>query len=148
MIVGTPLSKAEIHELLSKEKTCWLATISPNGEPHLIPIHFGFFEGNVHIIFVNKRAKSVRNIERCPKVCVGINVGEKAGEIKCVLIHGKARIIKNLEILRKAHSKILIKYLPSEKEAQDFLQKLIASGAIKKRALAVIAPKKIISWKL
>jgi hypothetical protein len=148
MMVGTPLSKAEVHELLAKEKTCWLATITPKGEPHLIPIHFGFFDGNVHIIFVNKKAKSVRNIKSNPNVCFGINVGERAGEIKCVLIHGKAKIIDKLETLRKAHLKILTKYSPSEKDAENFLQKLIASGAIKKRALVIIAPEKTISWKL
>jgi len=147
-MVGTPLSETEIHELLSEEKTCWLATVSQNGGPHLIPIHFGFFDGNVHIIFVNKRAKSVRNIERHPNVCVGINVGERAGEIKCTLIYGKAKIINNIEMLKKAYSKILKKYLSSEKEAEGFLQKLITSGAIRKRALVVIAPEKTISWKL
>lgn len=147
-MVGTPLSEAEIRELLAREKTCWLATVSPEEEPHLIPIHFDFFDGNVHIVFVNKRARSVRNIESHPSVCVGINVGERAGEIKCVLIYGKARIINNLEMLKEAHSKILTKYLPSEKEAEDYFQKLIASGAIKKRALVVIAPEKTVSWKL
>jgi hypothetical protein len=147
-MVGTPLSEAEIRELLVEEKTCWLATISPKGEPHLIPIHFGFFDGNVHIIFVSKESKSVRNIEGNPSVCFGINVGERAGEIKCVLIHGKAKIIDDSEMLRKAHFKILTKYLPSRKEAEDVLQKLMASGAIKKRALVVIAPEKTISWKL
>lgn len=147
-MIGTPLSEAEIRELLVEEKTCWLSTISPKGEPHLIPIHFGFFDGNVHIMFVNKRAKSVRNIESNPSVCFGINIGERAGEIKCVLIHGKAKIIDNPEMSRKAYLKILTKYLPSGKEAEDVLQKLIASGAIRKRVLGVIAPEKTISWKL
>jgi hypothetical protein len=31
-MVGTPLSEEEIRELLIKEKTCWLATVSPKGE--------------------------------------------------------------------------------------------------------------------
>jgi len=147
-MTGTPLTEAEIHKLLVQEKTCWLATISTKGEPHLIPIHFGYFDGNVHIIFVDKRAKSVRNIESNPSVCFGINVGERAREIECVLIHGKAKVINNLTLLRKAYSKILRKYLPSEKEANNFLRKLTVSNAIRKRALVVITPEKTISWKL
>jgi len=148
MVVGTPLSEEEIRELLVKEKTCWLATISVRREPHLIPIHFGFFNGVVHIIFVNNKAKSIRNIENNPRVCFGINVGERAGEIKCVLIYGKADIIDNIDTLKKAYLKILTKYLPSKKEAEEFLQRLVNSGAITKRALVVIKPQKIISWKL
>jgi len=147
-MVDTPLAEAEIRELLVKEKTCWLATVSSNGEPHLIPIHFGFFDGKLHLIFVNKRARSMRNIESHPSVSIGINVGERAGEIKCVLIHGKAKIINNHERLSKAYPKILKKYLPSEKEAKDFLEKLTVSGAIRKRALVVVSPEKTISWKL
>jgi nitroimidazol reductase NimA-like FMN-containing flavoprotein (pyridoxamine 5'-phosphate oxidase superfamily) len=148
MIVGTPLTEAEIHKLLVEEKTCWLATISPNGEPHLIPIQFGFFDGNVHMIFMKRRAKSVRNVESCPSVCVGINVGERPGEIKCVLIHGKAKVIRNLQMLRDAYSKILRKYLGSQNEADGFLNELETSGKIRRRALMVTVPEKIISWKL
>jgi len=147
-MVGTPLSQKEIHELLVREKTCWLATVSPKGEPHLIPMHFVFFDGNVHLIFVSSASKSVRNIERNPSVCFGINVGERAGEIKCVLIHGKAKIINDINLLKRAHRKILTKYLPSKKEGEEFLQKLIVSGAIEKRTLVTIKSEKIVSWKL
>jgi len=148
VMVGTPLSEVEIHELLVKEKTCWLATVSAKGEPCLIPIHFGFFDGNVHIIFVSNKSKSVRNIENNPKVCFGINVGWKAGEIRCVLIHGKAEIIDEIDALKKAHLRIFTKYLPSEKDAEEFLQKLMTSGAMAKRTLVVIKPRRIISWRL
>jgi len=147
-MVGTPLSRKEIHELLVKEKTCWLATVSPKGKPHLIPIHFGFFDGNVNLIFVSRASKSVRNIIRNPSVCFGINVGERAGEIKCVLIQGKAKIINDINLLKRAHRKILAKYLPSKKEGEEFLQKLIASGTIKKRTLVTIESEKVVSWKL
>jgi len=147
-MVGTPLSAEEIGELLVKEKTCWLATVTPKGKPHLIPIHFGFFEGKVHIVFVSNKSKSVRNIENNPNVCFGINVGERAGKIKCVLIMGRAEIIEKIDVLENAHLKILPKYLPSKKEAEEFLQKLIASCAIRERTLVVIAPERTLSWKL
>jgi len=147
-MVGIPLSEEEIRELLVKEKTCWLATIAPKGKPHLIPITFGFFDDKVHIIFVGNKSKSIRNIENNPNVCFGINIGYRAGEIKCVLIRGKARLIDKIDVLKKAHLKILTKYLSSKKEAERFLQKLIASGAIRKRVLLVIEPEKTISWKL
>ena len=147
-MVGVPLSKEEIHELLLKEKTCWLATATPKGQPHVIPINFGFFDGNVQVIFVDGKSKSVRNMKNNPRVCFGINVGERAGQIKCVLIHGRAELIDDIDALKQAHLKILPKYLPSKREAEDQLQKLTLSGAITKRILVVIKPLKIISWKL
>jgi nitroimidazol reductase NimA-like FMN-containing flavoprotein (pyridoxamine 5'-phosphate oxidase superfamily) len=147
-MVGIPLSKEEIRELLANEKTCWLGTISPKGEPHLIPIHFRFFDDRVHIIFVSSKSKSIRNIENNPSVCFGINVGEKTGEIKCVLINGKAKVTNNINLLKRAYRKILTKYLPSKKEGEEFLQKLIVSGAIAKRTLVVIKSEKVVSWKL
>jgi len=147
-MVGIPLSEEEIRELLVKEKTCWLATVTSKKEPHLIPIHFGFFDGKVHIIFVNKKSKSVRNIRNNPNVCFGINVGARAGEIRCVLIRGKAEIIDEIDVLREAYLRILTKYLPSKKDSEEFLQKITVSGALTKRTLVVIKPQKIISWKL
>jgi len=147
-MVGIPLTKEEAEELLVKEKICWLATASPKGQPHVIPINFGFFDGQVHIIFVSNKAKSVRNIEKNPKVCFGINVGWRKGEIRCVLVHGRAELISDVDVLKQAHLKILPKYLSSIKEAKDFLQELIASGGIAKRTLVVIKPEKTSSWKI
>jgi nitroimidazol reductase NimA-like FMN-containing flavoprotein (pyridoxamine 5'-phosphate oxidase superfamily) len=147
-MVGTPLSTDEIHRLLAEEKIGWLATVSPKGQPHAIPINFGFFNDIVHIIFVDDKSRSVRNIRNNERVSLGINVGEKQGEIKCVLIRGKAELWHDIDALKQAHLKILPKYLPSEKEAENFLQKLVSSGAITKRILVTIKPEKIISWKL
>ena len=148
MKVGTPLTEIEIRELLVKEKTGWLATISPKKEPHLIPIHFGFFDDKVHIVFVYKTTKSLGYIQNNLSVCFGINVGEKAGEIRCVLICGKGKVIDNIDILKRAYLKILTKYSSSKEEAEIILQKSIASGTITKRTLVVIEPEKVISWKL
>jgi len=102
----------------------------------------------VHIIFVGKKAKSVKNMEKNPKVCFGINAGWKKGEIRCVLIHGRAELIGDIDALKQAHLEILPKYLSSIKEANDFLQELIASGEIAKRTLVVIKPEKTSSWKI
>lgn len=147
-MVGASLSEDEIRELLVNEKICWLATITPKEKPHLIPIYFGFLNGKINIIFVNKKSRSIRNIENNPNVCFGINIGYKQGEVKCVLVHGKAEIIDEIRVLKKAHLGILTKYLPSRKEAEETLQKLIASGAIRKRVLVVIPLEKTLSWRL
>lgn len=127
-MVGRPLTEEEIRELLVKEKICWLATISSKGEPHLIPIYFGVFDGNVHMVFVSGKSETVRNIENNPIVCFGINVGWKAGEIRCVLIRGKAEIVDDIDVLKKANLEILTKYSSSKKEAEELVQKLTASG--------------------
>jgi len=146
--VGTPLNEVEIRELLANEKTGWLATVSPEKKPHLIPIHYGFFEGKVHVVFVHKQNVSLRYIRNDGSVCFGVNVGEGAGEIKCVLIHGKGRIVENSGVLSSAYLKILTKYLPSKEDAESFLRKLMSSRAIVQRTLVVIEPEKMISWKL
>jgi nitroimidazol reductase NimA-like FMN-containing flavoprotein (pyridoxamine 5'-phosphate oxidase superfamily) len=146
--VGTPLAENEIRELLVKEKTGWLATVTSKKEPHLIPIHFGFFDDKVHIVFVYKTTKSLRYIRNNPSVCFGINVGERASEIRCVLIRGKGKVIDNVDLLKNVYLKILTKYSSSKEEAETILQKSTASGTITKRTLVVIKPEKIISWKL
>jgi len=109
---------------------------------------FRVFDGQVHIIFVSNKAKSVRNIEKNPKVCFGINVEWRQGEIRCVLIRGRAELINDVDVLRQAHLKILPKYLSSIKEAENFLQKLVASGEIGKRTLVIIRPEITSSWKI
>lgn len=146
--VGTSLNEKEIRELLTEEKTGWLATVSPEKRPHLIPIHFGFFDGKVHVVFVHKSSKSLRYIQNNSSICFGVNVGEKEGEIKCVLILGKGGVVDDNVAFTNAYLKILTKYLSSKDEAEAFFQKLTSSQAIAKRTLVVIKPEKTISWKL
>ena len=102
----------------------------------------------MYVVFVYKGTKSLRYIRNNPSVCFGINVGERAGEIKCVLLRGKGKIVDDIDVMKKIYLKILTKYLPSKQEAEAFLQKLTITGIVAKRTLVVIKPVKILAWKL
>ena len=55
-----------------------VATVTPEGGPHVVPVHPCWFEGRLYAL-VGPRSKKMRNIARNPEVCVHWQVGEASG---------------------------------------------------------------------
>lgn len=77
----------QVERRLQKDKNLWLATVRPDGRPHLAPIWFVWVD---HKIFVCTGAESVkaRNIRRNPHVTASLENGNQP-----VVIEGQAQPI-------------------------------------------------------
>ncbi len=72
-------------ERLTREANIWLATVRPDGRPHLIPIWFAWHDGKVWISTLE--SQKVRNIRREPRVTVSLEDG-----VSPVILEGTAAI--------------------------------------------------------
>lgn len=79
----------QVERRLQKEPNLWLATVRPNGAPHLAPIWFVWVDQK---IFVCTGAESVkaRNIRRNSHVTASLESGDRP-----VVIEGGARPIES-----------------------------------------------------
>ena len=57
---------------------CHVATVTPEGEPHVVPVHPAWFEGKVYAL-VGPTSRKMRNIAANPAVCLHWQVGEDTG---------------------------------------------------------------------
>lgn len=73
---------------LETSRNLWLATVRPNGSPHLVPIWFVWLEGKAYICTSADSVKT-RNIRTNPQVAFAL---EDANDP--VLIQGTARILE------------------------------------------------------
>ena len=55
-----------------------IATVTPTGEPHVVPVHPAWFEGRVYAL-VTPDSKKMRNLAVNPSVCLHWQVSEATG---------------------------------------------------------------------
>ncbi len=75
-----------------------LTTVGPDGYPHAVPL--GYYRDGDEL-FVNARGTRLANIRKHPQVALLLESGEKAAELRGLLIEGDARLVEEpVEALR------------------------------------------------
>ena len=72
-----------------------LATVTPDGDPHVVPIHVDWHNGHLYSMVGLSGAKS-RNITANPAVCLHYQV-EEATNWDSLIVWGRARLLDAIE---------------------------------------------------
>jgi nitroimidazol reductase NimA-like FMN-containing flavoprotein (pyridoxamine 5'-phosphate oxidase superfamily) len=131
------MSEAEQAEFLGAHRKAALATIDPDGYPHLVAMTYGVKDGAFYMTSYAK-AQKVLNIKRNPKVGLMIEAGGGYAELKGVMVRGICDIIEGEDAVREAWAIISgASNTPRRKETND-------SAA--KRVVLKITPLRIVTW--
>ena len=109
-------------EFLRKQKILHLATISKDGNPHIIPVWY-LYSGKKIYIGTNTKTEKAKNIKLHKKVSFCVDVGIHAPKIFGVMGKGHARLITNKTKVSKMAEKILLRYFKTlnKKSAKEIL---------------------------
>lgn len=78
----------ELDELMASQRTCRVATVSPGGEPHVVPLWFVWMDGTLYFNNLN-RSRRTRDIESGSRVAVCVDAGEQYGELNGAVFYGR-----------------------------------------------------------
>lgn len=73
---------------LQTAQNMWLATVRPDGRPHLIPIWFGVHEGKWYFV-TDPNSVKARNLQQNPRVAMSLEDGTNP-----VVVEGLARQVQ------------------------------------------------------
>jgi nitroimidazol reductase NimA-like FMN-containing flavoprotein (pyridoxamine 5'-phosphate oxidase superfamily) len=130
------LTEAEQAAFLQENGKAALATIDPDGFPHIVAMGYFFADGAFYMTSYAK-AQKVLNIRRNPKVGLMVETGDAYAELRGIMVRGFCEIIEDSETVRAA------------------MQRRRAAGArapsggvdsAAKRVLLKVMPHKIASW--
>lgn len=117
------LTLEQVDTLLYKAEVGRLGTISEDGYPYVISMHFIYHDGKIYMHGLPKGQK-IDNINRNSKVCFEIDellglltesvtiACDTEAEYNSVIIVGTATIVKDIELKRKVLDKIVEKFTP------------------------------------
>ena len=87
------MSDDEIAAFLEQSRTATMATIGPNGLPHLVAMWYGLIDGKLY--FETKaKAQKVVNLRRDPGSSCSVEAGLSYDQLRGVSIEGTATIIE------------------------------------------------------
>jgi PPOX class probable F420-dependent enzyme len=85
------MTDAEVAEFLDEERTLQVATIGPDGAPHLVPMFFAVIDGRI-AMWTYAKSQKAANLGRDPRVTCLVETGDHYGELRGVSITGTAEI--------------------------------------------------------
>jgi len=88
------MSDDEIATFLEQSRTATMATIGPNGMPHLVAMWYGLIDGRIYFETKGKSQK-VQNLRRDPRIVVSVEAGDTYDQLRGVSIEGTAVLIED-----------------------------------------------------
>jgi PPOX class probable F420-dependent enzyme len=92
------MSEAEITDFVTRSRTGTMATIGPDGQPHLVAMWYGIVDGDIWIETKTKSQKAV-NLRRDPRVSFLIEDGMTYDTLRGVSFEGVAQIVDDPDMI-------------------------------------------------
>ena len=115
----------EVAAFIASSRTATMATVGPNGMPHLVAMWFGVIDGQIW--FETKaKAQKVKNLQRNPQLSVMIEDGLTYDSLRGVSLEGTGAIIDDPDALWAVGVSVWERYTgPYTDEAKPFVEMML-----------------------
>jgi PPOX class probable F420-dependent enzyme len=137
------MTDEEVRAFLARGKTLQLATIGPDGAPHLVAMWYGIRDDGKLVIETFEKAQKAVNLRRDPRLSVLVESGTEYDQLRGVSIRGRAEIVEAPDDVKAVMRLVLARNHPGL-EGEAF-ENAVEMGA-RKRVAFVIHPERVISW--
>jgi PPOX class probable F420-dependent enzyme len=132
----------EIVDFIDHSRTATMATVGPNGRPHLIAMWYAVLDGEVWFETKAKSQKAV-NLRRDPTITVMIEDGKTYDTLRGVSIDGQAEIVdSDPELLLRVGISVWERYTgPYSEDMKPFVDQMMNN-----RIAVRVVPTRLRSW--
>jgi PPOX class probable F420-dependent enzyme len=135
------MSDAEIAEFIDRSRTATMATIGPNGMPHLVAMWYAVLDGQIW--FETKaRAQKTVNLRRDKRITCMIEDGLTYDSLRGVSIEGAGEIVEDLDEIWKVGVNVWERY---NGEYSEEVRPLV-EFMVHKRVVVRVDPIRTRSW--
>ncbi|QEN15157.1 PPOX class F420-dependent oxidoreductase [Mycolicibacterium sp. ELW1] len=103
------MSDAEVADFVARSRTGTMATIGPDGQPHLVAMWYGVLDGEIWVETKAKSQKAV-NLRRDPRVSFLIEDGDTYDSLRGVSFEGVAEIVEDPDTIFKVGVSVWERY--------------------------------------
>lgn len=135
------MADEEIAEFVQRSRTATMATVLPNGRPHLVAMWYAVVDGEIWFETKAKSQKAV-NLRRDPTVTVLIEDGHTYDTLRGVSIDGTAEIVDDPETILRVGISVWERYTgPYSEEMRPYVDQMMNN-----RIAVRVVPGRIRSW--
>jgi PPOX class probable F420-dependent enzyme len=144
------MTEAEAWDLVAGQRKLQVATIGPDGRPHLVTLFHVVLDGRLRF-WTYAKSQKIRNLERDPRLTCLVEAGDEYAELRGVQITGRARIVRAREDVAAVGRAVVCRMLgidpvtaPDPAVAPE-VDRQVARQALKRVAVEVV-PERVASW--
>ncbi|MGI8563434.1 MAG: pyridoxamine 5'-phosphate oxidase family protein [Candidatus Dormibacter sp.] len=93
------MNAAELEAFLASESTMTIATIGPQGRPHLMPVHYYLERDGRPATWTYAKSQKTRNLERDPRATLQVEAGQEYGELRGAMLEADVEIVRDLDVV-------------------------------------------------
>ena len=135
------LTEDEITTFIEQSRTATMATIGPDGLPHLVAMWYAVIDGVLWFETKGRSQKAV-NLGRDNRITVLIESGHTYNELKGVSLEGRAQVVDDAEALWEVGVSVWERYTgPYTEEMRPFVEMML-----NKRVAVRVDVERIRSW--
>jgi PPOX class probable F420-dependent enzyme len=137
------LSQDEIVAFLAEEKVANIATVGPNGRPHLVPLWY-VPHGDVLETWTFARSQKAANLRRLPQATILVETGTEYEKLRGVSMECDVELVTDVEKITAIGQQLMHRYNANQEAATAGSQFVRLQAP--KRVGLVCRPTKIVSW--
>jgi len=137
------MTDEELADFLVANMKVQVATIGPDGTPHLSTLFYVVDNGNL-AFWTYGRSQKIVNLRRDPRITCLVEDGEDYFELRGATITGKARLIEDYDEIFALGSRVA-KRMAGDVDLGEFGDQIVAKQATK-RVAVIVEPDRIATW--
>jgi PPOX class probable F420-dependent enzyme len=138
------MTEQEVERFLEQGRTLSVATINPDGAPHLAAMWYALIDGKISMWMYAKSQKAL-NLRRDPRITCMMESGATYGELRGVQMRGRATLVEDV-VRVQALGEAIYRRNASPDGALTPQQLQIIAAQAPKRIGVVVEPIAIASW--
>jgi PPOX class probable F420-dependent enzyme len=137
------MSADEVTAFLEGARKLQLATINPDGTPHLVTMFYGLEDAGRIAFWTYAKSQKARNLARDPRVSCLVEAGESYDELRGVLLYGEAEQVRDREQVMSVGMLVARRTNPGvpDEAVRPYVEKTVV-----KRVAYVVESAKVVSW--
>jgi len=137
------MSEDEVETFLDASLKVQVASIGPDGAPHLTTLFYVVHDGKI-AFWTYGSSQKIKNLERDPRITCLVETGTDYFELAGVSIQGTAEIVRDEDRIREIGTAVTD--ATSGRVDLGDLGREIVEKQVRKRVAIVVTPTKVASW--
>ncbi|HEX7096017.1 MAG TPA: PPOX class F420-dependent oxidoreductase [Acidimicrobiales bacterium] len=135
------MSDDEVATFLEQSRTMTMATVGPNGLPHLVAMWYAFIDGKVWFE-TKKKSQKVKNLLRDNRIACMVEDGDTYDQLRGVSLEGRAVISEDPDDIWAVGVNVFERYNgPYTDEMKPFVEAMM-----NKRVVVRVDVERVRSW--
>jgi PPOX class probable F420-dependent enzyme len=137
------MTEEELTEFLDTNMKVQVATVGPDGRPHLTTLFYVMVDGRI-FFWTYGRSQKVQNLRRDPRVTCLVEDGEDYFELRGATVFGKARLLEDYDELVDLGGRVATR-MAGGADLGELGEQIVTQQA-RKRVGVIVEPDRIATW--